>query len=177
MGSLATFGIAANVLAVVGLVDVISRTGTSAYGILRSHPAVELSPLLLSLKSLISLIADCRSLVVDLTINPAPGDCTTLSTIIQILKDCETDIKCLNVAANGILRHGNGNWFGMLTGRISFALQEYDMAKARQKLEAHKTCLSSALLILVRWVYVSDFRDQLLDRKYWLIPASLVGRV
>ena len=142
---------AANIFAVVGVADATYRYGTVLYDLfskIKNAPA-SATQLLISLQNLVSVLAQVRSLLVDIFNSSFSIDDRAITTLNSILKQCEADLNQLQIQAAKVKSvNSSQGWFNRVYR--NWALNEQEILRVTQQLEAHKTNLIAALAVLGR---------------------------
>ena len=148
---MADLSAAANAFAVVGLADVIFRAGTQLYGVLsKTLAASENGTRLLSaLKSLTTTIAEVRRFANEFKTSLfVLEDGRALPVELEnILKRCESELKQLKKKAGVDATSPNGGWVAKWKNRLTFVLNDGEILRSCQMLEAHKTALIAVLTV------------------------------
>lgn len=145
---------AANVFAVVSVVDVAYRCGTELYEFFSKvqNASASARKLLLILQNLVSILAQVRSFLVDIFDSSPSVDNRAITTLNSILKQCEADLNQLQIQAVKVKAANNSQgWFNKMAR--SWALHEREILQMTQRLEAHKTNLIASLAVLGRCVH------------------------
>lgn len=147
------FSAAANVFAIVGVVDVAYRYGTELYEFFSKvrNASTDARQLLSALQNLVSVLAQVRSLLIDFSKSEIPIDYQALSALQSILKHCEADLNQLQIHAAKVKVANNSQvWFSKVAATWNWALQGQYILQVTQRLEVHKTDLIAALSVLGR---------------------------
>jgi hypothetical protein len=158
------FETAAGAFAVVGVVDVLIRTGREIYGFLSEikDAPKNITRLMESIDDTVQLSQASKACLDSLRNNAAslPKSGATLSL--------DSAIKALNRELQGLKNltskfRGNRTW-----SRVKYVLNDAKIEKATRYLETHKSLLSGSLTLACRCVY---------DLLLWFISTNSIEKV
>jgi len=163
MAAVELFSVAANAFSVVGLVDVLIRSSYTLAGLVsRAGLAGSLSSRLTALsKDLILVVSEVQSFAKAYRasgLTAADGNGLPQG-LDKVLSDCDKEVQKLIRYLSAVDTSRTGGFVQRWTANLGFALQEEELRKSMQILEAYKTTILALLAIHDRYVYFSVRRS------------------
>lgn len=148
MSAAGTLSVVSNAFQVVGFADTVFRAGKAVYELFDKARSASrnIALLLLELQALLSVIAFVRVVISEHASSPfATEDRQTLPNIHTILTLINQDFLHLKKLVTQNVTTWNDSWLSLLQNNIRWALQDHDIAAARDRLARYSQNLNTAL--------------------------------